>query len=267
MPKRLSDDQYRQIITLWKQGHNKLQIARQLNISTHGVRNCLERFDSVEALDQYTAPAQRYPLLTRLQNQDYVVELHKSYAYLLAMYLGDGHITHEAKTYRLSITLDNRYPKLIDACIQAIQTVISDRAIRVVQKTGCKRLLVQSQELPLLFPQHGVGLKADRPIILTDWQQRIVDIYSLEFFRGLYHTDGSRFNNVVMGGYTYVRYQFTNSSADILNLFIATCDKLGLHWTRKTRKARHLNHHDSTDIFISRRADVEYLDSVIGAKS
>jgi hypothetical protein len=50
-----------------------------------------------------------------------------------------------------------------------------------------------------LFPQHGTGKKHTRPISLEDWQERIVNSFPLEFFRGLYHSDGSRFSNVVNG--------------------------------------------------------------------
>ena len=35
------------------------------------------------------------------------------YAELLAMYLGDGHISHHARSDRLRIALDTRYPEII----------------------------------------------------------------------------------------------------------------------------------------------------------
>jgi hypothetical protein len=100
-------------------------------------------------------------------------------------------------------------------------------------------------------------------ICLEPWQQRIVDAHPLEFFRGLYHSDGSRFRNVV-NGKDYPRYQFSNVSDDIIGLFCNTCDLLGLHWTKKSRPQ-----HGKflIDVFISKRKDVEYLDRVIGPKS
>lgn len=96
--------------------------------------------------------------------------------------------------------------------------------------------------------------------MLQDWQLQIVDTYPLEFFRGLYHSDGSRFSNVVKGK-DYPRYSFTNNSDDIRRLFCDTCDRLGLHWTAKSRYGR------PTDIFISKRPDVAFLDQHIGPKS
>lgn len=113
---------------------------------------------------------------------------------------------------------------------------------------------------PDIFPQHGAGSKHEREIKLQDWQQSVVDRYPLEFFRGLYHSDGSRFSNIV-NGKDYPRYQFTNISDDIRQMFCATCDLLNLHWTSKARYGK------STDIFISKRADVAFLDQHIGPKT
>ncbi|MEO1255973.1 MAG: transcriptional regulator, partial [Bacteroidota bacterium] len=113
-----------------------------------------------------------------------------------------------------------------------------------------------SNLLPELFPQHGEGKKHDRDIILEKWQEHIVDAYPLEFFRGLYHSDGSRSQNIVKGK-NYPRYMFSNYSADIRKLFTDTAEKLGLTWT--TANAR--------NVAISRREDVAWLDEHIGEKS
>jgi hypothetical protein len=120
--------------------------------------------------------------------------------------------------------------------------------------------------MPDLFPQHDTGKKHDRKIVLEAWQQRIVDAYPLQFLKGLYHSDGSRFSNIV-NGTDYTRYQFSNCSTDIIALFCATCDKLGIHWTSKFRKGKTPNHHDAVDVFISKRKDVAFLDHHIGPKS
>ena len=107
-----------------------------------------------------------------------------------------------------------------------------------------------------VFPQHREGKKHNRPIILEAWQQRIVDTLPLEFFRGLYHSDGSRSRNFI-NGKDYPRYQFSNESDDIRKLFTDTVEKLGLHWTTANRR----------NVAISRREDVEWLDKYIGAKA
>ena len=124
------------------------------------------------------------------------------------------------------------------------------------QLIGCVSVNCYSQELPILFPQDGSGKKHNRPIILEDWQQRIVDKFPLEFFRGLYHSDGSRPQNIVKGK-NYPRYQFSNESDDIRKLFTDTVEKLGLSWTTANRR----------NVAISRREDVEWLDIYVGAKA
>jgi hypothetical protein len=42
------------------------------------------------------------------------------YCYLLGMYLGDGCISRCRQVWRLRITLDKKYPKIVDRCREAI---------------------------------------------------------------------------------------------------------------------------------------------------
>lgn len=112
---------------------------------------------------------------------------------------------------------------------------------------------------PVLFPQHGPGRKHRRKIELAPWQQEIVDAAPQGFLRGLIHTDGWRgLNRVRVKGkdYAYPRYQFSNRSNDIRNLFTDACDKLGVEWRRWTR------YH----ISVARRDSVALLDGFIGPK-
>jgi hypothetical protein len=99
------------------------------------------------------------------------------------------------------------------------------------------------------------GRKHLRKILLTQWQEQIVDEYPDRLLRGLIHSDGSRDLNWV-NGKSYPRYSFSNASRDIQSIFCATCDKLGVHWTQPFWKT----------ISIARRPDVAKLDSIIGPK-
>lgn len=46
------------------------------------------------------------------------------YVYLLGLYLGDGSIsTHARGVFRLRVTLDQRYPGIIQECARAMRTV------------------------------------------------------------------------------------------------------------------------------------------------
>lgn len=52
-------------------------------------------------------------------------DLSAAYVYLLGLYLGDGSIaTSPRSVYRLRISLDARYPKIIEACADAIREVL-----------------------------------------------------------------------------------------------------------------------------------------------
>lgn len=184
-----------------------------------------------------------------------------AYAYLLAMYLGDGHIV-QSRTWRLRITMDMKWPGIISECASAMCEVLPGNVVNVYQpdpNSNCVVASVYSRQLPCLFPQHGSGLKHLRPIVLADWQRKIVSAQPERFVRGLVHSDGSRFiNRVQIKGkiYTYPRYNFTNASADIRKLFTDSCDQLGIAW-------RQMN---ARNISIARREAVARLDEFVGAK-
>lgn len=259
--------EYRQILELWEQGMPKKRIAITLGIPRATVRDCIERYGSVAGLEANIERASRstpVQVLERISNPENV-EIQQAYAYVLGIYLGDGNITLVRKVFRLRVTLDARYPNIITFCSQAIQRLLPDNQIGIVEhyyrdRLSCVDVSCFYKFWPEVFPQHGEGKKHDREIKLVDWQQQIVETYTLEFFRGLFHSDGSRFSNVV-NGTDYPRYQFTNFSPDIRQMFCEACDRLGIHWTEKARYGK------TTDIFISKRKDVAYLDSVIGPKT
>jgi hypothetical protein len=57
--------------------------------------------------------------------------------------------------------------------------------------------------------------------------------------------------------YAYPRYFFTNLSNDIQGLFCASCDQLGVRWTRSSYK----------NISVAHRQSVALLDAIVGPKS
>ena len=112
----------------------------------------------------------------------------------------------------------------------------------------------------MFFPQHGPGRKHKRVIKLADWQVRAVERHPHLLLRGLIHSDGCRFTNTVRHArktYEYVRYNFSNRSADIRRIFCDTCDLLGIEW-------RVMN---AWNISVARRASVARLDEFIGPKT
>ena len=165
----------------------------------------------------------------------------EDYAYLLGVYLGDGHLVRFPRdVFKLTIACDAAYPGLLPV----------DR---------CTRVQCYSKLLPMLFPQHGRGRKHERPIRLAPWQAAITERHPKELVRGLMHSDGSRFvarQRVGPKTYEYVRYGFANRSDDIKRILCDHLDLLGIGWTRP----------NDLLIAVDRRAEVSKLDAFVGPK-
>jgi hypothetical protein len=184
--------------------------------------------------------------------------LSETYVYLLGLYLGDGHISPFPRdVYRLRITLDSKYPGIVNSTAQAMIEV-SGRKTSVTRRSteNCVDVISYWKSWPCVFPQHGPGRKHDRTIALSDWQTPLVDRYAGQLLRGLIHSDGCRFINTGRGGWTCPRYTFTQASTDIREIFCDACEHLGVRWTRAGERV----------IYVSRKADVAFLDTFIGPK-
>lgn len=157
-----------------------------------------------------------------------------AYAYLLGLYLGDGHISAtRGGSFRLRIVVDARHPQLADRIATTIARVHpGPRVGRVLQAKD--HMLVVSQYArawPCLFPQHGPGVKHRRRIVLTPWQEAIVSDHPEQLVRGLLHSDGCRIENRTVTPaktYTYARHLFSNRSDDVRALFCAALDRLDI---------------------------------------
>lgn len=178
------------------------------------------------------------------------------YAYLLGLYLGDGCIsTHPRGVFRLRIVLDQRYPGIIAECEAAMAATLPN-AVNQIQRPGCVEVSSYSRHWPCLFPQHGLGMKHTRPIVLASWQRRIaLETHPELLLRGLIHSDGCRVLNRV-NGTAYPRYHFTNHSEDIKAIFMEACDRVGIACRPNNRWT----------LSVARRESVALLDSFVGPK-
>ncbi|GGV25455.1 hypothetical protein GCM10010182_55150 [Actinomadura cremea] len=187
---------------------------------------------------------------------------HENYAYLLGVYLGDGHIVASSKRcYRLMASCDVTWPGLIDSAERAMASVMPLSKVHRRLRQGSIDVHSQSKHWPCLLPQHEPGRKHQRKIELVEWQREIVDEFSEELVRGLLHSDGCRFVNrvrrPVAGGercYEYPRYNFTNVSIDIQRIFTDALDRLGIAWKQMNRK----------NVSVARREAVARLDEFVG---
>jgi hypothetical protein len=183
-----------------------------------------------------------------------------AYAYLLGIYLGDGHIARLPRSYALSISCDSQYPGIISATAAAMRTVLPTHsvAIKAHPVHRVTRLSTTYRWWPMLFPQHGPGRKHERPIRLEPWQLEITEQLPQPLLRGLIDSDGCRIVARIRGRaktYRYPRYYFSNRSADIKGIFCHHLDLLGISWTESARQ-----------IQIARREAVAALDVFVGPK-
>jgi hypothetical protein len=152
-----------------------------------------------------------------------------SYNYLLGLYLGDGHISMLARTERLRLMLDAKYPRIVeDAAALLARFVPRNRVGRQVVHDGhMVTLHAYHGHWTCLFPQHGPGKKHDREIVLEDWQSAALKAAPWPFLRGCIRSDGCVYINRT-GRYEYESYDFANLSRGILELFASKCDRVGV---------------------------------------
>jgi hypothetical protein len=178
------------------------------------------------------------------------------YVYLLGLYLGDGCLSHHAReVYKLRIILDARYPEIVTSARDAAH-LVAGKAAAYVRTDHCVEVFSYWRQWICHLPQHGQGLKHERPIFLATWQQRLVERWPEQLLRGLIQSDGCRFTNTGRGGWSQPRYAFSNHSADIHTIFRAACERLELCWTAAKPYTT----------YVSRGADVARLDQFIGPK-
>jgi hypothetical protein len=172
------------------------------------------------------------------------------------LYLGDGCLSeHRREVFKLRISLDARYPGIVEECQDAIRAVMPRSRVNLVDNSTWFEVYSYSKGWPCLFPQHGPGKKHERQIVMSPWQCALVSERPDLLLRGLLHSDGCRFQNTGRG-WSHPRYAFVNVSRDIRAIFCAACESLGLHWTASGDRT----------IYISRKADVALLDLFVGPK-
>jgi hypothetical protein len=243
-----SAEQFDDVQRLIAVGMNDCAIARQTGIPRPTVRDWRRR-PPRRLQQRSSSPCGVDHDFTSLQPD--------AYAYLLGMYLGDGCISRLRSVSRLRITCDTQYPAIIARCREAIDMLMPNQRAAIVQRPGrCLDVSHCSKHWPCLLPQHGPGRKHNRRIALEPWQQALVDQATEEFVCGLIHSDGCR---VVANdrGVRSIRYHFSNRSEDIIGLFTAALDSLGITWTRSSKR----------DVSIYRKAATARMDEFIGPKA
>lgn len=183
------------------------------------------------------------------------------YAELLGLYLGDGCISKGARSFRLRIFLDAKYPDIVRDTKALLERCFPANPVGV-GKSGRENMFVvsvYSTHLPCVLPQDADGKKHDRRIQLEDWQMRHLEETPWRFLRGCIRSDGCVFVNRT-GPYSYLSYHFCNCSQDIIDLFTMACRLVGIEyrlnlWDRKF------------NVRINRRSSVKRMLAEIGLKT
>jgi hypothetical protein len=196
---------------------------------------------------------------SRGEKREWTVPDRASYCYLLGAYLGDGNITHKPPNgWTLRVACDQHYPMIIEEIMDAMAvTFPGGHPTRRAASWGASDVLSLSHRgIGAAFPQHGPGRKHLRPIVLEHWQRELTQEYPGALIRGLIHSDGcrveNRFKTKLPSGrvaqYQYVRYFFSNLSADIRGIFVEHCGLLGVRVTRSNHRNLSVSHRDSVAI-------------------
>jgi hypothetical protein len=92
--------------------------------------------------------------------------------------------------------------------------------------------------------------------VLEEWQLALMSHNPDMLIRGLIHSDGCRCINRVrttlpsgrVAEYSYIRYFFSNLSADIRQIFKEHCELLGIRVTQPNHRNLAVSHRDSVAI-------------------
>jgi hypothetical protein len=238
-------------LSLVAEGVNDCEIARRVGVPRATVRDWRRpRYVSRAGRERDVCPRCWRPMPR-------IVFTDADYAELLGLYLGDGHISALARTERLRLSLDAKYPTVNDEAEALLRRCLPDNRVgRVVLDRGSTVVLhVYSRHLSCLFPQAGPGKKHERAIALEPWQAERVAAAPWGFVRGCIRSDGCVFVNRT-GPYEYLSYDFYNYSADIRQLFVDACRSLGLACRPAGNSVR-----------INRRASVALMLEHVGFKT
>ena len=246
---------YHAVTALFGTGLSDHEIARRTGVS----QNTVSR--------RHRADEPPRSILRDRRKREWLVCDASAYCYLLGAYLGDGTVCHQAPDYwGLQIVNDRRYPQISDEILNAMTATFAGATARLRPSWAGESdvLHIAHPAIPLAFPQHGPGRKHTRPIELADWQRELTHEHPGALIRGLIHSDGCRCLNHVkttlpsgrVAEYRYVRYFFTNHSADIRAIFAEHCELLGIRVTQPNHR----------NLGVSHRASVAILEKIVGPK-
>lgn len=244
----------KKVVSDFKNGKNKSQLSKEYLIPRPTIKYWINS-DIVNSLfkKEVNVRIEIDECYERIKSKN------KLYNFILGLYLGDGNISSngtKSNSYKLRITQDNKYQNSIREIKDSLSDFF-DKNSSITESEGCTILTIFDKNLPIYFPQHGIGKKHDRKIELSDFQRKNIDYESL--LRGLWTSDGS-FYRAKIGKYSYERYNFTNKSQDIISLFEESLLALNIKYDKRVKK------NDIHIIQIQKGSEVNKMKKIVGIK-
>lgn len=149
-------------------------------------------------------------------------------AYFLGVFSGDGSLTRQPRTFKLSISCDGRYPDLIEKYVRLIER-LAGRVPKVASRKGGNyfEIYLYGCDLPVLL---GVpcGAKSSNGYSVPGWIFTQPS-YLKGFVRGLIETDGNVYHEYRNGGW-FSRCRFTATHEPIMQAFLRATTLLGYNF-------------------------------------
>lgn len=253
-----SATEHNKIIYLNSIGINQSQISKILDIPRSTIRDHIKNDKN-----NYINPFNPEELNKNQQ---------KAYSYILGQYLGDGCLSkapnfEKKQVWKLRIFTDCKHPNITNQCKNSLKLLFPNNKSTAItiyykNKPSCNELVIYNKQLIHYFPQHDIGKKHEREIMLLPWQENIINLYPHDFIKGLFHSDGCRFisNNRII-------YQFTNCSIDIINLYSNILNKLNIEHRVRKKTMGKKNVTQAYNVFVNKKIYIPIMESFLGPKS
>ena len=256
----LTTPQKQQIVKLLEDGWSRNKIAKELNVAWKQVdywsKNRARVSELVDDSDLKSLAVKRVGSSPTSRT---------SFSYLMGMYLGDGYLYKQGPyTWKLRLACDRKYPSIINEIQQCLTNLHLSPSI--CNQQHIDEVYCHGKLLPEMFPTFD-GPKHKNALTLTDWQRAVIDEHPQSFIRGLFHADGSRYIHK-QGQYQYVKYNLTNRSKDLVDLFCSACDTVGIEYKVHPRPFinKSGDKHVGWTVTIGKRSEVVKCEQFLGIK-
>lgn len=229
------------------------QIADRLKTSQSNIRYWLSKFNIKTNVDISESDSDIFNRSVKI-----VLNNKSLYNYVFGLYLGDGHtykIKNKKNLHSLSITLDLKYPKVIEEVKTSVEILLGTKSQIINKKSNCVELKFFSNTIKYLFPKYGIGNKHLNKVFLPKILTDNIDYGSLA--KGLFQSDGSYYYDRKNKKYFY---GFSNKSVDISNIYINCLDNLDIKYDYnvKSNGIIHVN--------VRNRENVSKFRDIVGVK-